>query len=243
MTHILILEDDRNSMEVLEKILMEYSEDICVHPASSYQEAKDLLNADIQYGIFLLDVNLGGENREDIGGIIFAREIREQFRYTFTPIVMITSVGAMEMQAYRELHCYQYIMKPFHPEQVKEVVRKVLEKERQDEKKESPSVVVKKDGVNYQVRCEDIRYIEAIPRGIRIHMKKEDWNVPYVTLKQILMKVPEGMFLQCHRMFAVNRQEVEYYDMVNRIVKLKDCKDVIEIGVTYKSEIGRLIGG
>ena len=51
------------------------------------------------------------------------------------------------------------------------------------------------------------------------------------------------MFLQCHRMFAVNRREVEYYDTVNRIVKLKDCADVIEIGVTYKAEIGRIVSG
>ena len=104
MTHVLILEDDRVSMEALEKILMEYPEDICVHAASSYDEAKALLNADTRYGLFLLDVNLGGEDRSDIGGILFARELREQFRYAFTPVVMVTSVGAMEMQAYRELH-------------------------------------------------------------------------------------------------------------------------------------------
>ena len=104
-------------------------------------------------------------------------------------------------------------------------------------------MVVKRDGVNYQVRCEEIRYIEAVHRGIRLHMKGETWDVPYVTLKQILLKVPGEMFLQCHRMFAVNRREVEYYDTVNRIVKLKDCADVIEIGVTYKAEIGRIVSG
>ena len=73
MIHVLILEDDRASMEALEKILMEYPENICVHAASSYEEAKALLAQDIRYGLFLLDVNLGGENREDIGGILFAR--------------------------------------------------------------------------------------------------------------------------------------------------------------------------
>lgn len=240
MTHVLILEDDRASMEALREILMEYSEGICVHTAFSYEEAKKLLDEDIRFGLFLLDVNLGGENREDIGGILFAREIREKFCYTFTPVVMVTAVGAMEMRAYRELHCYQYIMKPFGPEQVREVVRKVLDQEKQEE---PPSVVVKRDGVNYQVRCGEIRYIEAIHRGIRLHMKEESWDVPYVTLKQILSKVPGEMFLQCHRMFAVNRREVEYYDTVNRVVKLKDCRDVIEIGVTYKAEIGRMISG
>ena len=38
MIHVLILEDDRASMEALEKILMEYPENICVHAASSYEE-------------------------------------------------------------------------------------------------------------------------------------------------------------------------------------------------------------
>lgn len=240
MIHVLVLEDERTSLEALEKILQEYSADICVHTASSYQEAKDLLDRDVRYGLFLLDVNLSGDNREDIGGILFAREVRERVPYTFTPIVMVTAVGALEMQAYRELHCYQYIMKPFHRGDVENVIEKVLEKENQEK---PPTVVVKKEGINYQVKCEDIRYIEAIPRGICIHMKRENWNVPYVTLKQMLLKMPKGMFQQCHRMFAVNKGEVEYYDTVNRVVKLKDCNDTVEIGVTYKAEIGRLISG
>lgn len=238
MVHVLILEDDRTSLEALEKILTEYSPEICVHKASSYQEAKDRLDTDIRYGLFLLDVNLNGSSREDIGGIIFAREVREKFQYTFTPIVMVTSVGAMEMQAYRELHCYQYLMKPYRREDVEQVLAKVLAREKEEK---PPSVVVKKDGINYQVNCGDIRYIEAVPRGCCLHLKKENWNVPYVTLRQMLLRLPEKMFVQCHRMYAVNRQEVEYYDTVNRIVKLKDCDDRVEIGVTYKAEIGRLI--
>lgn len=72
-------------------------------------------------------------------------------------------------------------------------------------------------------------------------MKNGDWDIPYISLKQILTKIPEDMFLQCHRMFVVNRREVEYFDMVNRVIKLKDCTDVVEIGVTYKSEIGRIV--
>lgn len=240
MIHVLVLEDDRTSREALERILGEASPEICVHTASSYREAKDLLDADIRYGLFLLDVNLSGTDREDIGGILFAREVREKFCYTFTPIVMVTAVGAMEMQAYRELHCYQYLMKPYEREQVEEIVGKVLEKEKQEK---PPTVVVKKDGINYQVKCGDIRYLEAVPRGICIHMKQENWKVPYVTLRQMLLRMPKDMFVQCHRMFAVNRSEVEYYDTVNRIVKLKDCEDTVEIGVTYRAEIGRIVSG
>ena len=53
MVHVLILEDDRTSMEALERILTDFSEDFCIHMASSFYEAKDLLNADIRYGLFL----------------------------------------------------------------------------------------------------------------------------------------------------------------------------------------------
>ena len=70
-------------------------------------------------------------------------------------------------------------------------------------------------------------------------MKKEVWKVPYVTLTQMLKKLPEKMFVQCHRMFAVNLNEIEYYDLVNRMIKIKDCGDMVEIGVTYKAEFGR----
>ena len=35
MTHVLILEDDKASLEALKRILTEYSEDLCVHTASS----------------------------------------------------------------------------------------------------------------------------------------------------------------------------------------------------------------
>ena len=105
MTDVLILEDELTSLQALSEILTTYSDDIRVHKASSLKEAKDLLDQEIRYGLFLLDVNLSGEDREDIGGILFAREIRERFEYTFTPIVMVTAIGNMEMQAYRELHC------------------------------------------------------------------------------------------------------------------------------------------
>ena len=55
--------------------------------------------------------------------------------------------------------------------------------------------------------------------------------------------MPKGMFVQCHRMYAVNKNEVEYYDTVNRIIRIKNCPDTVEIGVTYKSAIGGLISG
>lgn len=101
MTDVLILEDELTSLQALSEILTTYSDDIRVHKASSLKEAKDLLDQEIRYGLFLLDVNLSGEDGRYRWDFV-AREIRERFEYTFTPIVMVTAIGNMEMQAYPE---------------------------------------------------------------------------------------------------------------------------------------------
>ena len=62
MTDVLILEDELTSLQALSEILTTYSDDIRVHKASSLKEAKDLLDQEIRYGLFLLDVNLSGED-------------------------------------------------------------------------------------------------------------------------------------------------------------------------------------
>lgn len=56
MTDVLILEDELTSLQALSEILTTYSDDIRVHKASSLKEAKDLLDQEIRYGLFLLDV-------------------------------------------------------------------------------------------------------------------------------------------------------------------------------------------
>ena len=61
MTDVLILEDELTSLQALSEILTTYSDDIRVHKASSLKEAKDLLDQEIRYGLFLLDVNLSGD--------------------------------------------------------------------------------------------------------------------------------------------------------------------------------------
>ena len=123
-----------------------------------------------------MDVNLSGEDREDIGGILFAREIQERFEYTFTP----NRDGDCHWQ-YGNAGLPGAALLPVHYEAIsqgaggKKVVQKVLEKESREK---PPVIVVKKRRINYQLKCEDIRYLEAIPRGTRLHLVTENWDVP-----------------------------------------------------------------
>ena len=160
--------------------------------------------------------------------------------YEMTPVVMITSVPGMELPAYRELHCYQYILKPFREEEVLNVVKKVMA---HPQEKPEPFIVVKREGVNYQIRCDEIVFCQAIPRGVCLKLKNDQMNVSYLTVRQLMEKLPKERFLQCHRMFVVNKEYVEYYDLVNQVIKMQGYPDMIDIGVTYKPEVRRQIHG
>lgn len=236
MLRILVLEDETYSREALVKILREISREITVDAAADLVSARRLLDRTVSFDLFLLDVNLNPENHEDCSGIGFAQEIRSIREYEFTPLVMVTSVAGMEMEAYRKLHCYQYIVKPYIPREIEELVQKLLF-HRQTE--EHPSIVVKKDGINYKIGCGDILCCKAVHRGVCLFLKGEQMNIPYMTIRQLLEKLPKKQFFQCHRMFIVNRDAVKYYDLVNQVIQVEGCPEQIDIGVTFKTEVKR----
>lgn len=238
MANILILEDNTQSRDALKKMISSISTEITVDTAADLAQARLLLDGAVSFDLFLLDVNLDTEDQNDASGILFAEEIRNVANYEFTPIVMITSVASLEIDAYRKIHCYQYILKPFEEEEVKTVIKKVLSHVRAEEK---PFITVKKDGINYKILCEEIVYCKAIPRGICLYLKEEQLEVPYVSIRQLLDKLPEKDFFQCHRMFVANKNYVKSYDLVNQMIQMEGCAEELDIGVTYKPEVRRLL--
>lgn len=194
MTKIMILEDSIDSLKALKVIVESVSRDIAVIPVKSLEEARAALQDEANlFQAFLLDINLDEQKPQDASGMEFAREVRNDSRYVFTPVIMITSLANLELAAYRELHCYQYILKPYQREEIEKLIQKVLF---QTGESKEPFVLVKKDGINYKIYCKDIMYLYAIPRGVCLVLKKETMKVPYLSIKQIMEKLPEGQFVR-----------------------------------------------
>ena len=236
MTRILILEDSKDCLRAITAMVEKVSDKVSAVPVNSLEEARAALSdAQQPFQAFLLDINLNINDNEDVSGITFAREVRMKREYAFTPIVMITSLANMELTAYRELHCYQYLVKPYDETDIEKLIGKLLFLSQQGETRDA-FVVVKKDGVNYKLFCKDIVCIKAIPRGVNFMLAKENMKVPYLSIKQLLDKLPKENFLQVHRMCVVNQDYIDYVDTVNGLISMKNGERV-EIGVTYKSDI------
>jgi len=242
VTRILILEDNRDSLAAVAAMAENVSKCVSVTPVNSLEEARTALNKARQpFQAFLLDINLNPDDKQDASGMVFAREIRAKKEYAFTPIVMLTSIANMELSAYRELHCYQYLIKPYHEADIEQLVGKLLFLSQQGETRES-FVMVKKDGVNYKLFCKDIICVRAVPRGVCFVLAKEEMRVPYLSIKQLMEKLPGEQFLQVHRMCVVNLDYVDYIDTVNGLIHLKNG-ETAEIGVTYKNRLIHVIKG
>lgn len=238
MARILVLEDEEQSRNALVKMLRNLSDEITVDAAADPATAGLLLDSTVSFDLFLIDVNLNPQDKGDTSGICFAESVRAIRRYEFTPLVMVTSVAGLEIEAYRKLHCYQYVVKPYVPEEIEEIVQKVLFHIHAEER---TSIVVKKNGINYKIFCDDIMFCKAIPRGVCLCLKGEQLEIPYLSIRQLLEKLPKKIFFQCHRMFVVNRNAVKYYDLVNQMIQVEGYDEQIDIGVTFKPEVRRLM--
>ena len=231
---ILVLEDNRESRRALDELLTRISDEIEVLAAATRAEADEIVKNNDDISLFLLDINMDMHKSDDVTGFTFAKEVREIQAYEFIPIVFITSIVNLEVPSYREAQCYSYITKPFRRSEVEKIVRKVMS---HTEVKEDKTITVKKDGVNYRIKTNDIISIQAIMRGVRLNMGKEQMDVRYLTLKQIQDKLDSPDFIQCHRMYIINTTQIEYVDAVNQLIKMKGQKEPVEIGITYKAAI------
>lgn len=245
MIRVLVVEDNKDSLNILTNILSKISEDIKVLTATSMKEAEEILkNNTGKMNAFLLDINLDENDENNNDGIVFAKKVRTFKEYAFTPIVMITSLANLELQSYREFHCYQYILKPYEASEIEKLMKDVLF---QAGASVESSIVVKKDGINYKILCKNIICITAVTRGVKLTLVSqnkqgfEEMTVPYLSIRQLMEKLPKEEFIQCHRMFVFNKNYVDNIDYVNRIIMLTNSIE-LEIGVTYKNEIKKQIG-
>lgn len=241
MIRILILEDQEISRNALKEMILSAGGpgQIVVDEAASFSMAKKLIESDVNYSAFFLDINLDTNNDEDKSGMKIAEFIRGYLKYELTPIIMVTSIASLEMEAYRKLHCYQFLIKPYMKVDVENVVKKLLALQNVKEEK---SIIVKKDGVNYRIKCNAIVYIKAVPRGICLCLKKETMKIPYLTIVKLMEQLDCEDFIQCHRMFVVNKKYIENVDFVNRMIKMEHYDEIIEIGGTYKNNLKEILG-
>lgn len=218
--NVLIIEDDKTCLEALAEMTRTCEAAGAVFCVDNSAEAyKYATEEDID--LFLIDIVLDKNKLNDVSGIVFADRIRKQARYSFTPIIFITSLVDEQMTAFHRLHCFDYIEKPFDLKKVRVLIEKALMYPISEDQ-DKDVLYYKKEGVLFALNVEEIKYIETHMKIVVVHTVNEKIEIPYVTNRQLLKDLPRKYFIQCSRNVILNRKYIEYIDKTNQIVKIRN---------------------
>lgn len=229
--NVLIVEDKVFYRDAINTIIKEMDLDVEIYLAKNIEEAYQVV-AHRRIHLFLLDIILDSNDSGDVSGLHFAEQLREMSKYKYTPIIFITSLEDPKLYTYSELHCYEFIEKPFSVPRVRDTILRALEIPVVND--DNRRVYFRKDGIIYSKHLKEIVFIESTRRKIVIHCIDDELEIPYKTTDEILRELDSETFVQCSRYTIINRNYIKHIDYTNRYIKLKHYEESIEIGAVMK---------
>ncbi len=236
MKTVLIVDDNVQGGERLTQIARNLGPGIAALYAADADKAY-LLAVENEIDLFVVDIILSLHRKDDISGIVFAEKIRDLGQYKYTPIIFLTSLESMKLYAYSNIHCFQYIVKPYKEEEVSKAMVEALGVPTL--KNSSQNAFFRKDGVLYKKDFTDIVYIENFRTGRVIHSVNGNLELGYKTCRETLDELNSDRFLQCSRTVIVNRDYIDCIDTSKRSIKLRNHSEQVEIGVAFKKKFLR----
>ena len=230
---VLILEDNNKNAVLIKQLIQECNKNAKVYIEKDLDRAYALVMQNtIQ--LFVVDIVLDTSQPGDASGIRFVESVRNISKYKYTPVIFITGLQDPEIYAYRELHCYGYIEKPFAIDQVRKQLRDALDYNATDQKESM--LHLKKDGVLYPISCRDVIYAQSTNHQICFYLANgTEFTVNYKTCKQILEEAEYDEFIQCNRGTIVNRNYIKNVDVANDLITLEK-NIMVDIGVRFKKK-------
>ncbi|PKM94263.1 MAG: DNA-binding response regulator [Firmicutes bacterium HGW-Firmicutes-1] len=230
---ILIVEDDLNIRSGLVEIVRNIDEHFDVFETGAAVEALKIAETKV-VDAFFFDIQL-----EDYTGLELAMQIREIDHYKFTPIIFITGDHCSEIEAFKNIHCYEYILKPFTENEVIKVFQDVIT-HGIVEKKSDPKLGIKEKDFTYVINQGDLIYVEMMNRNLYIKTIHEETDIRNCSLSKLLKQLT-NQFIQCHKSFIVNRSYIKKIDKANNLVYVEKKEEPIPIGRKYRDNVLQLL--
>lgn len=232
--NILVVEDIKDQRERLKRIIEKNFLDSRVYAVECLKEAKEVLKKR-NIDLFFFDIEL-----PDGLGVDFAKRVRKEKKYALTGIIFITANVVYMLEAFKDVHCYDFLVKPYDEEDVIRIVNLFGEDNNNLEKEGKHILVNISSTIKTKVYTEDIIFIEYLDRNCILRTKNGKIVGKGYGLSKILKLIDDNEIIQCHKAFALNKRYIEEVKRIDNKVweaKFWSCEDIIPIGYKYKNDI------
>lgn len=229
--NILVVEDNEKHMGRICNIIDELGSLVNVFKATNLKDALYFASTK-NIHLFLIDIILDSTKPDNVDGLNFVSDLRNNIKYKFTPIIFLTSLEDPKLHAYSDLHCFSYVEKPFDDKYVKKLISEALQYPVDNNK--SNTLYFRNDGIVYSVKSDEIVLIESSQRVMKIYSINDCLKVSYKSIPDVLELLNANDFLQCSRTAVVNRNYIKQVDFSNRFIKLDYIDRDVEIGINWK---------
>jgi len=218
---IIIVEDDFMQRDILKKMLFSMHEFLEVHEADSESTALDIIKKN-DINMFLIDISL-----KESSGLDLAVKIRNIDKYEFSQIIFLTTHMEYITQAFKQTHCYDYILKPYNHEDVQAMLNKLILYENsrlsnrndnlnEDNKNNDKKVsITLKNGIYAVIKIDDIVFIEIRGRVGEVNTINGIYEANNTSLKKIMNLIDCKYIIQSHRAFAINKNYICKIEKIN----------------------------
>lgn len=234
IAHILLVEDDSAAAALIKQFMERMSNS---HRLTTFSNAAQALawGKMHQIDLFILDIQL-----PDYRGTALGNQLRSMAEYRFTPILFTTELSGEELSAYREIKCYDFLVKPFNEQQFQQAVSAALEMGRNLAKPPAILRIEQKQFV-FEYDLETVLYIESFGKRTVIHTTVDGETVSdsisgYSLVRFLELAGPSHL-LQCHKSYLVNPLRISKLDKRARQLWLTGCDTAIPIGEKYQHNL------
>lgn len=238
--NVIIVEDDKIQSENLKKMIQQIDKDINIYESEDMDDALGIATA-YNIDIFYIDISL-----KNSSGLDFAIEIRKTPKYEFSLIIFLTTHVKYISKAFKEVHCYDYILKPYDIADVMNMTKRYILNggNTQDAPVGKRHAIFEiRKGINLKVYVDEIMFVEVSIGTCMIHTVNGVYKISNSTLKDVLKRINCNNIIQCHKSFIVNVKQIKKIQNIgNKLSKIyfENYDKNAFLGYKYKKTIMEL---
>ena len=225
MIHAIAIDDEPLALQVINHFCEKIDFIKLEKTFTKQNEAQKYIN-NYPVDLIFLDIQMPNKN-----GIDFYKLLEKDIMVIFT-----TAFSEYAVEGFN-LNATDYLLKPFSFERFETAVQKARnEYQFRHMTNAQTHLMIRADYKLYRIEYEDIKYIEGLDDYIQIHLENKTKVVARFSMKNIISKLPENLFIRVHRSFIVPIKKIK--TIQNKSILIDEIS--IPIGDTFREDVQNL---